>query len=88
MKKTLIFVILVIAMGNLFSQNSVADTDNFLAAKINSAAMAYGNGSGTGFLLPYQEDVDFGKRLTLFINGDNGGYVMDKTGDYYNHKLY
>ncbi len=88
MKKILIFVIFIIAMGNLFSQNSVADTDNFLAAKINSAAIAYGNGSGTGFIFPYQEDEDFGERLTLFLNGENGGYVMDKIGDYYNHKLY
>ncbi|MFO7896746.1 MAG: signal peptide peptidase SppA [Candidatus Cloacimonadales bacterium] len=87
--KRILVVILLLAVGlNLLGQVSVADTDNFLAAEKNVAAVAYGNAGGLGIKFPYAEDIDFGERISLFVSGESGGYLMNKTNDFYQHKLF
>ena len=86
MKKTILIIILLVCFGALFSWEnysllSVADTDNFLAPKVNPAAMSFGNAKGLAFLGNYDENGIYEDRYSVFFNYANFAYVFDKTLD-------
>ena len=87
MKKIGFFAVMFILSVGLFAQRSVATTDNFLAAKINPAAMGYGNAGGIGFVFPQDENIEFGDKFDMYLNGENSGYLMMKNGDNYQHRI-
>ena len=88
MKKILLVVFLLGLVSCLFSYyNSVAFTDNFLAPKVNPAAMGFGNANGIAFLGNYDEDGFYEDYYSVFFNSDNFAYVIDRIGNNNYHKL-
>ncbi|MCK4695063.1 MAG: hypothetical protein KAT74_04845, partial [Candidatus Cloacimonetes bacterium] len=88
MKKILLVVFLLGLVSGLLSYyNSIAFTDNFLAPKVNPAAMGFGNANGIAFLGNFDEDGFYDDFYSVFLNSDNFAYVIDRIGNHNNHKL-
>jgi protease IV len=81
-----ILVLLVMAIG-LNAQTPIAGTDDFMAPKINPAAMGFGNSTGFSFIGNYDEDGIYEDSLSVMISGDNFGYVLDVEGNDNFHRL-
>ncbi|MBT3169323.1 MAG: signal peptide peptidase SppA [Candidatus Cloacimonetes bacterium] len=84
MKKIMLIVMLVVISIGLFAQNSVATTDDFMAIKVNPAAISFGNAGGIGFLGEYDSE---NKNYSILFNGTNGGYLLEQEGSLSNHTL-
>ncbi len=80
MKKVLLVLVLFGLTGTLLGYTSIAATDNFMAAKINPAAMGFGNSSGLAFLGNYDKDGFYEDWYSVFINFDNSAFIIDKDG--------
>ncbi len=87
MKKILIVLTLISISGVLLAYNSLANTDDFMASKVNPAAMGVGNSGGISFLGVYDEDGIYEDDYTLFFNFDNFAYVLDQYGRRSSHRL-
>ncbi len=82
MKKiSILFVILIasISVVNAFDYTyfPTATTDDFLATKVNPAALGFGNASGVGYLHSFQ-DKQMQKNWALFLNFKDFGYCYEK----------
>ena len=85
MKKiTALFLILIpvslFANGIDYSPFSVATTDNFLATKVNPAALGFGNAGGLGYL-QYFEESKLLKKHAVLVNLENLGYCFENSED-------
>jgi len=85
MKKIIaLFLILIpfslFANGIDYSSFSVATTDNFLATKVNPAALGFGNAGGLGYLQYFGESKLL-KKNAIFVNLDNLGYCFENIQD-------
>ncbi|MBC8527164.1 MAG: signal peptide peptidase SppA [Candidatus Cloacimonetes bacterium] len=84
--KRIIALLLILIPLNLFANNidyssfSVATTDDFLATKVNPAAIGFGNAGGLGYLQYFSEEK-FLKKHALFINLDKLGYCFENLQD-------
>jgi len=92
-KNIMILLVLVFSFsmvaGYNYSYLPLAGTDDILAAKINPAALAFGNSSGLGILLYNDEDFNFVRdELSLIFNFKHLGYTYDKNPCYDAHSLY
>jgi len=85
-RKITILVLLVLAIG-LNAQTSIAVTDDFLAPKINPAAMGFGNANGFSFIGNYDEDGIYEDWYSVIISSDNLGYVLERKGENDHHRL-
>ena len=56
MKKLGLVVVVLVAVFSLNAQFSIAGTDDFMAPKINPAAMGVGNSGGFSLIGNYDED--------------------------------
>ena len=84
MKRIILVLIMNLLLGGLVAQEPVycelpvANTDGFLSAKVNPAALSFGNGGGIGFLGHYDKDGKFEDDVySLFFNFDGLAYVLD-----------
>lgn len=68
------------ANGIDYSSFSVATTDNFLATKVNPAALGFGNASGLGYV-QYFEEGKFQRNYSLFFNLKHLGYCFENIQD-------
>ena len=82
MKKIWIFCLIILA--SISSVNAfdytyfpTATTDDFLATKVNPAALGFGNASGVGYLHSFQ-DKQIKKNWALFLNFKDFGYCYEK----------
>ena len=82
----LLFVVLVFTFA-LNAQTSIAATDDFLAPKVNPAAIGFGNSSGFSYIGNYNEDGIYEDSLSVMISGDNFGYVLDVVDNDNFHRL-
>ncbi|MBT4575000.1 MAG: signal peptide peptidase SppA [Candidatus Cloacimonetes bacterium] len=87
MKKGLVVLVLFALALTLSAQTSIATTDNFMAPKVNPAAIGVGNASGISFIGNYDEDGIFEDYYSLIIGGDNVSYVLDRVMDDNYHRL-
>ncbi|MCF7859258.1 MAG: signal peptide peptidase SppA [Candidatus Cloacimonetes bacterium] len=87
MKKVLILVIISMFYYSLYGSGPIAATDNFMAMKVNPAAMGFGNAGGVSFIGNYDKEGLFEDYYSLIIAGDNLGYVLDRVGDNNYHRL-
>jgi len=87
MKKVLLFLVSMFLVWGLNAEFSLAGTDDFLAPKINPAAMAVGNSSGLSFIGNYDEDGIFEDYYSVIIADENLGYVLDRVGKNNYHRL-
>ena len=81
-----ILVLLLLAIG-MNAQTSIAGTDDFLAPRINPAAMGFGNSTGLSFIGNYDEDGIYEDWYSVIIGSDNLGYVLDREGKNNYHRL-
>ncbi len=82
MKKILIFCVFFIAGISIlhafdYTYFPTATTDDFLATKVNPAALSFGNASGVGYLHSFQ-DNQMQKNWALFLNFKDFGYCYEK----------
>ena len=82
MKKIIILcVILMASIGVVhafdYTYFPTATTDDFLATKVNPAALSFGNASGVGYLHSFQ-DKQMQKNWALFLNFKDFGYCYEK----------
>ncbi len=82
MKKLFILsVILLASMSAVYAFDytyfPTATTDDFLATKVNPAALGFGNASGVGYLHSFQ-DKHMQKNWALFLNLKDLGYCYEK----------
>ena len=82
MKKGFILcMILIASIGALnafdYSYFPTATTDDFLATKVNPAALGFGNATGVGYLHSFQ-DKHMQKNWAFFLNLKNLGYCYEK----------
>ena len=82
MKKIWIFCVIIfasISSVNAFDYTyfPTATTDDFLATKVNPAALGFGNASRVGYLHSFQ-DKQFQKNWALFLNFKDFGYCYEK----------
>ncbi len=87
MKKILFVLLLIGLTGALLAYNSLANTDNFMAAKVNPAAMGVGNSGGFTFLGNYDKDGFSEEDYSLIIGGNNFTYILDQYGRSSSHRL-
>ena len=87
MKKGLMLIVLFALTLTLSAQTSVATTDNFMAPKVNPAAIGFGNANGISFIGNYDEDGFYEDFYSVILGGDNFGYVLDRVGDDNYHRL-
>ncbi|MCK4357733.1 MAG: signal peptide peptidase SppA [Candidatus Cloacimonetes bacterium] len=85
MKKIFALLLIIIpfslfAQGIDYSPFSVATTDNFLATKVNPAALGFGNAGGLGYV-QYFEEGKFQRNYSLFFNMKNLGYCFENIQD-------
>ena len=66
-----------------YSQFSVATTDNFLATKVNPAALGFGNSGGLGYLQHFEADASnyFVNKYALFANTGKLAYCFENIQD-------
>lgn len=69
-----------------YSYFPIATTDNFLATKVNPAALGFGNASGIGYTRGYN-DLQMQKDWALFINFKRLGYCYEKSDSTEVHTL-
>jgi len=79
--KRIIFIMALFSLMTLMLAEDTyylpaAATDNFLAPKVNSAAMSFGNSSGLAFLNSYDED-GFLEKHSLYLNFKESAYIHD-----------
>jgi len=82
MKKLFILsVILLVSISAVYAFDytyfPTATTDDFLATKVNPAALGFGNASGVGYLRSFQ-DKHMQKNWALFLNLKDLGYCYEK----------
>jgi len=71
----------------IYCELPIANTDGFLAADVNPAALSFGNAGGIGFLGHYDKDGKFEEdNYSLFFNFEGLAYVLDHT-EIDNHTL-
>ncbi len=87
MKKAILVLALLIIAISIHAQSSVAGTDDFMALKVNPAAVGFGNAQGITFLGNYDEDGLYEDFYSVLIGGKNFGYVMDRIGRSNYHRL-
>ena len=99
MKKGLMLIVLFALALTLSAQTSIATsdslgaplpiaaTDNFMAPKVNPAAIGFGNSGGLTFLGNYDENGFSEDNYSLFFNFDNFAYVLDQRGRNSSHRL-
>lgn len=101
MKKLILLSIFIFCVFYGFAQNvnvengkvsavhhfPVAGTDNFMAFKVNPAAAAFGNAGGFSFLGNYDRKGAYEDYYSLFLGGDNFGYVLDRVGNNNYHRF-
>lgn len=87
MKRGIVLIVMLIFALALSANTSIAETDNFMAAKVNPAAMGVGNSGGTTFLGTYDEDGFYDDIYSIFFNFDNFAYVLDQYGRSSSHRL-
>jgi len=85
MKKIIALFLILIPFSLLansidYSAFSVATTDNFLATKVNPAALGFGNAGGIGYV-QYFEEEKFQKNYSLFFNLKHLGYCFENIQD-------
>ncbi|MCF7794419.1 MAG: signal peptide peptidase SppA [Candidatus Cloacimonetes bacterium] len=85
-KLSFIITILAIVLG-LQAQSSIAGTDDFMALKVNPAAVGFGNSNGISFLGNYDKDGVYEDFYSVFFGADNFGYVLDRVGGNNYHRL-
>ncbi len=92
MKRAIFIVVLVLTAsiswaGIYFPSSSVAATDGYFAARVNPAALAFGNGFGFALEGYYNEDFEtFEDNYSLYFNFNGLSYLFDHELDDY-HKL-
>ena len=86
MKKGIVLLVMLVFALALSAQTSIAATDNFMAAKVNPAAMGVGNNDGMTFLGNYDENGFYEDDYSLFFNFDNFAYVLDQYGKKSSHR--
>jgi len=82
MKKAFIFCVILItgisaAHAFDYTYFPTATTDDFLATKVNPAALGFGNATGMGYLHSFQ-DKHMQKNWALFLNLKSLGYCYEK----------
>ncbi len=82
MKKAFIFCVILItgisaAHAFDYTYFPTATTDDFLATKVNPAALGFGNAGGVGYLHSFQ-DKHMQKNWALFLNLKSLGYCYEK----------
>ena len=87
MKRGILLLVMLLFAFTLSAQTSIAATDNFMAAKVNPAAMGVGNSGGTTFLGTYDEDGFYEDVYSIIFNFDNFAYVLDQYGRSSLHRL-
>ena len=87
MKRGIVLLVMLVFAFALSAQTSIAATDNFMAAKVNPAAMGVGNSGGTTFIGSYDEDGFYEDVYSIFFNFDNFAYVLDQYGRSSSHRL-
>ena len=87
MKRLFLLIAGLLICGSGFAYTSIAATDNFMAAKINPAALSVGNAEGVTFLGNYDKDGLFEDWYSIMINTDAFAYVLDRMGKNNYHKL-
>ena len=87
MKKGIVLFVMLVFAFTLSAQTSIAATDNFMAAKVNPAAMGVGNNGGMTFLGNYDENGFYEDDYSLFFNFDNFAYVLDQYERNSSHQL-
>lgn len=96
MKKGIVLLVMLVFAFTLSAQTSnaeseslgaIAATDNFMAAKINPAAMGVGNSGGISYLGNYDKNGFDEDDYSLFFNFNNFAYVLDQNGRNSSHRL-
>ena len=87
MKRGIVLLVILMFALALSAQTSIAATDNFMAAKVNPAAMGVGNSGGMTFLGNYDENGFYEDNYSLFFNFENFAYVLDQYGRNSSHQL-
>ena len=65
---------------------STAATDNLFAAKINPAALSFGNAGGFGMLIN-NDFLDHQEEFSLFFNFTNLAYILEQNKDNFFHTV-
>jgi len=92
MKKLIVTITLMAILIGLNAQHSVADTDDFMAAKVNPAALSFGNASGVAFINELDTDDKF-ENMSFIFNTNNLSYYLqvisgdEQNEDVYNHRI-
>ncbi|MBN2016615.1 MAG: signal peptide peptidase SppA [Candidatus Cloacimonetes bacterium] len=91
MKKLIILgLILLTGISTLYAFDytyfPTATTDDFLATKVNPAALAFGNASGVGYVHSFQDKM-MQKNWALFLNLHELGYCYEKMDSTEQHTL-
>ncbi|MCD4819800.1 MAG: signal peptide peptidase SppA [Candidatus Cloacimonetes bacterium] len=92
MKKLIIILMLTSVLIGLQAHHSIADTDNFMAAIVNPAALSFGNAAGIAFINDLSTDDPF-QNMSFIFNTNNFSYYLNIiSGDemiekIHNHKL-
>jgi protease-4 len=87
----LILLILAITLFSTAAQTQtnnlpVADTDGLLAARVNPAALSFGNADGLGFIQNFNENK-FLRQYSIIANGKYLGYVFDRFEGINSHRV-
>ena len=87
MKRLFLFMTILLIYSSGFAYTSIAATDNFMAAKVNPAALSVGNAGGVTYLQNYDEDGLFEDWYSIMINTDKFAYILDQMGNNNYHKI-
>lgn len=87
MKQGLLVLVLFALTFTLSAEASIAATDNFMAVKVNPAAIGFGNAESVSFIGNYDEDGLFEDYYSVIIGIDNLGYALDRIGNDNYHRL-
>lgn len=82
----LICLVVSISYTADYSNFPAATTDDFLATKVNPAALGFGNASGIGYVHGYS-DLQMKKDWALFLNFERFGYCYEKVDSTELHTL-
>lgn len=88
MKKLRFIILMLSIVFGLQAQSSLAGTDDFMALKVNPAAVAFGNSNGVTLLGNFNEEDGFYEDFySIMFGTDNFGYVLDRVGSNNYHRL-
>lgn len=87
MKKLVLVMLVVFTALSIQAQSSIAATDDFLAPKINPAAVGFGNAGGFSFIGKYDEDGFYQDNYSIIIGGEGLSYVLDRIENDNYHRL-